>query len=212
MAATLIRIDRNGTKYYEGMIPCDRCGGHGESVAWKYTGWTCYKCGGAGVVPAKWVERTPEYEAKLAERRRKRLEAKLMEEEGTETYEEAVRKRNDRLEAERERIEAEKRRIEAEKAISKYVGVVGEKYTTSGTYIKTAYYDTKIGGWMDTRIYIHTFKDEEGNVLVWKTSSGVGKYHIEEGDAIEITGTVKDHFEYKGEKETSLIRCKIVKK
>jgi hypothetical protein len=27
--AELIRVDRNGTKYYEGMIECDRCNGKG---------------------------------------------------------------------------------------------------------------------------------------------------------------------------------------
>ena len=89
--ATLIKIDRNGSKHYEGMIPCDRCGGQGGSDAWQYTGWTCYKCGGTGQVFSKWIERTPEYEAKLAERRRKRIEKKLLEE--AESIEEAKRQR-----------------------------------------------------------------------------------------------------------------------
>lgn len=72
--ATLVKVDRNGTKYWTGMVTCDRCGGAGGADAWAYTGWTCYKCGGEGKVPGSWVERTPEYEAKLAERRAKRSE------------------------------------------------------------------------------------------------------------------------------------------
>ena len=58
--ATLVRVDRNGTKYFAGMVTCDRCGGAGGADAWAYTGWTCYKCGGEGKVPGSWVERTPE--------------------------------------------------------------------------------------------------------------------------------------------------------
>ena len=69
--ATLIKIDRNGSKHYEGMVTCDRCGGKGGADQWNYTGWTCYKCGGTGKIFSTWIERTPEYEAKLAERRRK---------------------------------------------------------------------------------------------------------------------------------------------
>ena len=29
-------------------VVCPRCGGKGGSTRWNYTGWTCYKCGGAG--------------------------------------------------------------------------------------------------------------------------------------------------------------------
>lgn len=76
----LIKVDRNGTKYYSHGCACDRCGGLGGSDAWAYTGWTCYKCGGSGIGPeiiSK--EYTPEYEAKLAQRRAKRAEAKRLE-------------------------------------------------------------------------------------------------------------------------------------
>ena len=48
--ATLIRTDRNGTKYFTGMVTCPRCGGAGGADAWKATGWTCYECGGDGKV------------------------------------------------------------------------------------------------------------------------------------------------------------------
>ena len=77
MNKKLIKVDRNGTKYYEVETKCDRCGGRGGSDAWAYTGWTCYKCGGTGEGGWKIVkEYTPEYEAKLEEQRRKRAEKK----------------------------------------------------------------------------------------------------------------------------------------
>lgn len=70
--ATLIRVDRNGTKYYSGLVTCDRCGGAGGSDAWAYTGWTCYECGGKGKVQGFWKEYTPEYQAKLDAKRQER--------------------------------------------------------------------------------------------------------------------------------------------
>ena len=76
----LIKVDKNGTKYYSHGCACSRCGGQGGSDAWLYTGWTCYQCGGSGIGPeiiSK--EYTPEYAAKLEARRTKRAEAKKAE-------------------------------------------------------------------------------------------------------------------------------------
>ena len=73
----LIRVDKNGTKYYEGYCKCPRCCGQGGADVWKFTGWTCYQCGGAKIVYAKWKEYTPEYEAKLEQRRNSRFEREL---------------------------------------------------------------------------------------------------------------------------------------
>ena len=203
MAAKLIKIDKNGSKHYEGMIPCDRCGGQGGSEAWKYTGFTCYKCGGSGQVFAKWIERTPEYEAKLAEKRKAKAAARMAED--------AERLEQIRLaqELHKKQQEAEEARIKAQKAISQFIGTVSEKITTSATFDHTAWFDFKMG-WKEQRMYIHTFKDPDGNVLVWKTSSnGLGS--LNEGDLVQITGTVKEHSTYKDEKQTILHRCKIIK-
>ena len=86
ISSRLIRTDRNGTKYYEGVVTCPRCGGAGGADCWKATGWTCYQCGGEGKVAESWVERTPEYEEKLrlarvarAEKRRAYEEANAEE-------------------------------------------------------------------------------------------------------------------------------------
>ena len=70
----LIRTDKNGTKYYADYT-CPRCGGHGGSDAWKFTGYTCYKCGGTGRLESPRIIKvyTPEYEAKLAEKRAEKV-------------------------------------------------------------------------------------------------------------------------------------------
>mgnify|MGYP003294549822 CR=1 FL=1 len=204
--ATLIRIDRNGTKYYEGMVECPRCFGNGGYDNWMATGWTCWKCGGTGKVFSKWKEYTPEHEAKLRARRLAKIQKEQKE---LEAKAEAERfEREAKEEAERIAREAEEARIKAEKAKSQYVGKVGEKISTKATYIKTAWYDFMMG-WMEQRMYIHTFK-ADGNTLVWKTSSN-SLSSLEEGMEVEITGTIKEHSEYKDEKQTILNRCRIKK-
>lgn len=195
--ATLIKIDKNGSKHYEGRIVCDRCGGQGGSDGWKFTGWTCYKCGGEGWVIGKWIERTPEYQAKLDARRAKKIAAEQAKYEAErKAAEEAARAEQER----REREEA------ARKAISQFVGEVGAKLRVEATYQGSPYYTAHIG-WMEQRIYIHTFLDSQGNKLVWK--SGTFPFSAEEGSAVSVIGTVKEHSEYKDEKQTVLTRCKV---
>ena len=77
ISRTLVRTDKNGTKYYTGIVKCDRCGGEGGWDGWKHTGWTCLKCLGAGQYADEWCERTEEYQAKLDAKRIERQEKKL---------------------------------------------------------------------------------------------------------------------------------------
>lgn len=208
----VIKIDKNGTKYFVGVEACDRCGGAGEADKWYFTGKTCYKCGGTGTQPASWKEYTPEYEAKLEARRAKRrakwledhkeeLEAQAREEEERRQREEAERKAKE----EAERLEQE--RIEAQKKKSQYIGEVGERITLDAIYEYTAWFTVRgFYGGEDT-IYIHNFRAGD-NKLVWKTSKGTPQL-INEGDKVRLVGTVKEHKEYKGEKQTALTRCRI---
>lgn len=78
--ATLIKIDKNGTKYYA-ETRCPRCGGQGGRDEWQYTGYTCFDCGGTGIAPKPSIYKvyTPEYEAKLEAQRAKRREKKHAE-------------------------------------------------------------------------------------------------------------------------------------
>lgn len=202
--ARLIRTDRNGTKYYEGMVTCDRCGGLGGHDVWKFTGWKCYKCGGEGKVEGKWKEYTPEYEAKLKARREARAEKMRpiweAQEAERKAKEEADRKAREEAEAEHQR------KIEEEKAKSEYIGQVGEKIEINVTLKKSIWYEAPSfrGFGTETR-YIHIFKDGD-NTLIWKTWNGIGK---ESGETLTIKGTIKEHNEYEGEKQTILTRCKV---
>lgn len=220
--ATLIKIDRNGTKYFSGDVPCERCGGAGGADKWAFTGWTCFKCGGTGKQTGTWKEYTPEYEAKLKARREAKM-AKLNAEFEAEQA---------RLQAEREKAEAEaeaqrqaeETRIKAEKAISKYVGEIGDKIEMKVTFEHSAYWEqTPFCGFGTETMYAHTFKDAEGNKLVWKTTKWIGNTttdekgncdyaFFEEGQELFLKGTIKEHSEYKEEKQTILTRCKVSSK
>ena len=199
--AKLIKIDRNGSKHFEGRVKCDRCGGTG-TYTWgavingcpQYAG-VCFKCDGAGWVIDTWIERTPEYQAKLDAKRAEK-QAKV----------------DARRKAEEERIEAEHQakleRIKAEKAISQYVGEIGQKIEITCQYIGSPSFErTGFGGYGRETCYIHTFKDENGNKIVWKTTSYLD---LEEDQMVKIRATVKEHSEYRDEKQTSVIRLKVI--
>ena len=213
MAGKLIKIDRNGSKHYEGYITCDRCSGrgwyavavnNGQLVPSHVDNAVCYKCGGSGKVYGKWIERTPEYQAKLDARRQAKWEAEKARLDA---------ERKEREEAERLAKEAEEARIKAQKAISKHVGQVGDKLNLTATFDHTAWFECKsFAGYGTETMYIHTFKDPDGNVLIWKTANGLGEIGLQKGDQVQITGKVKEHNEYKDEKQTVLTRCKVVAK
>ena len=214
--AVLIKIDRNGSKHYEGWETCDRCGGqgyyaigvlNGRPVLSPLDSGVCWKCHGAKWVKAKWIERTPEYQAKLDARRNAKREAERAKWEA----EEAERKAQREAEESKRKAEeaAEEARIEAEKKISQWVGTEAEQLVTKATYLCSPYFERKsFYGYGTETIYIHTFKDDAGNKIVWKTGKGLT---LEEGDVVELKGLVKKHDEYKGEKQTLLIYTKVKK-
>ena len=113
-------------------------------------------------------------------------------------------------EADRIAKEEKEARIKAEKAVSQFIGQVGDKVDITAAYKFSAYFTTKIG-WQEETMYIHNFKDESGNTLIWKTTKGIGSLNLQEGDLVHIKGTIKEHSVYKDEKQTALIRCKIEK-
>lgn len=45
--------EAKGTAKYSYQDRCGRCGGAGGSMAWRFTGWTCYECQGTGIGPVR---------------------------------------------------------------------------------------------------------------------------------------------------------------
>ena len=108
--------------------------------------------------------------------------------------------------------------IAAERAKSQYILEVGEKVKDMVlTYVHSCDFEVpSFNGFGMTVMYIHMFKDENGNKLVWKTSSSLGHWEngewnpLEDGITVKVSGTVKDHSEYNGEKQTVLQRVKVI--
>lgn len=222
--ATLIKVDRNGSKHFEGYIECDRCSGrglyavgvcNGQLMITRVDDGICHKCFGTGKVYSKWIERTAEYQAKLDARRVAKLaaqQAKL-----TEQREKLETERREREEAERKERE-ELARLEAErKAVSQHVSNIGDKINLTVTYVRSASWEQpSYSGYGTDICYAHIFKDENGNVLTWKTTTALGWtdsngywHHPEDGTAVILTGRVKEHTTYRDEKQTVLSRCKV---
>ena len=77
--AKLIRIDRNGTEYWE-ETKCPKCGGTGYIAAYHHVdGGRCFYCDGTGYHRTTWKVMTPEYSRKLEERRNAKAEKKAPE-------------------------------------------------------------------------------------------------------------------------------------
>ena len=88
---------------------------------------------------------------------------------------------------------------------SAYVGAEGEKVELTLQLVKVGGYESSFGG-RTVNIAVYTFEDEHHNKLVWKTQKGI---EGEICDFFKVKGTVKEHSEYLGEKQTVLTRCKV---
>lgn len=214
MKKVLVKTDRNGTKYWEFSCECGKCNGTGiyRWQAYHYTGTvseyegSCYSCGGTGT--ATWIEKeyTEAHAQKLADQRAKRQEKKQAEAAEALAKRQAEEEERARKQAEREARWAE------EKAQSDYIGSIGDKLDIEVTFSHEVSFDTQFG-----RMYIYFFKDEAGNTLAWKTSAMLwindldengNNIFIRKGDKIRFTASIKEHNEYKGEKQTMLQRVR----
>jgi hypothetical protein len=99
---------------------------------------------------------------------------------------------------------AKEAREQAERAAapeSRHLGKEGERLEIQVTCERYFSRDTDYG-----ISYIYKLVDADGNRLVWFSSSpALGK-----GGVYKLRGTVKAHSEYKGVRETSLSRCKVL--
>ena len=85
------------------------------------------------------------------------------------------------------------------KGLSDYIGNVGEKITADIKESRLITSWETLYGWT----HLYKFVTIDNNVLVWYASRAF------EGEPKKITGTIKDHKDYDGEKQTVLTRCKL---
>ena len=86
---------------------------------------------------------------------------------------------------------------------SAHLGAVGEKKHDFGVVVleRVNSIETDYGP-----LHIHTFRDASGNAIVWRT----GAHNYTPGVNYTLTGTVKAHSEFRGEKQTEVTRCKAI--
>ena len=99
-----------------------------------------------------------------------------------------------------------------EKPVSEYVGEVGKRLEAEVTLVDVFGFEvpsfTPWGG-TDTKM-VYKFEDAGGNILVWFTTGyGLDAQQYPQGSILKIRGTVKEHSEYKGSKQTVLQRVKV---
>lgn len=98
------------------------------------------------------------------------------------------------------------RKIESEKKkakLSNYIGEIKDKIEVKIVSCAcVSYYKTDFG-----YSYLFKFIDEDGNCLMWSTGKSFDTDMV-----IKLKGTVKDHKEYNGTKQTWVTRCKITER
>lgn len=94
------------------------------------------------------------------------------------------------------------KQLRTERNPSEWVGQVGEKIATGATLERRGSYENAYGV-----VSVLSFRDEEGNALVWKTKSA--PHGLALGSTYHIAGAVKAHGEYQGDKQTELVRVKV---
>ena len=97
--------------------------------------------------------------------------------------------------------------LRASESKSTYVGKIGDKIEVKARLTRCHSYDSTFNHHTVTT-FINIFTDEAGNVYVWKSTA-----YFDAGldDQVILKGTVKDHSEYNGIKQTILTRCKVTK-
>lgn len=87
--------------------------------------------------------------------------------------------------------------------ISEYIGTIGERREFVCKMIGCFAYETNYSYYGETN-YIYKFVDVNGDIIVWNTSN----YLEKDKDEYRFKATVKEHSEYKGEKQTVVNRPK----
>lgn len=97
---------------------------------------------------------------------------------------------------------AMRRLLSSKGNLSSHIGTVGKRETFKATLVSTREFDSEFG--IRT---LCTFKDAEGNILVWWASGSCPE--LESGTESYVTGTVKAHTTFRDTKQTVLSRCSV---
>jgi hypothetical protein len=106
-------------------------------------------------------------------------------------------------------IQAKKAEVEAkakrEAQVSRHMGSIGKRIQISVQSVKCLTSWENTFGYYPTTTYLYKIIDLDGNVYTWKTSTFIDEDNLPK----TVVGTVKEHTEFRGVKQTALTRCKI---
>lgn len=108
---------------------------------------------------------------------------------------------------EREMRKIKERELNKSNNTSNFIGNIKDKIEKELIYVNYVSYETQ---WATG--YFYKFIDDDSNIYIWSTAKGLNYsngWSVNEGDKIKLKGTIKEHKEYKGEKQTYITRCKI---
>lgn len=111
---------------------------------------------------------------------------------------------NRELEIQARKAEAEAK-AKKEAQVSNHVGSVGARIQINVQSVKCLTSWENTFGYYPTTTYLYKIVDQEGNVFTWKTSNFIDEENLPK----TIKGTVKEHSEFRGVKQTVLTRCKV---
>jgi len=111
---------------------------------------------------------------------------------------------NRELEIQARKKEAEAK-VKKEAQTSNHVGSVGDRIQINVQSVKCLTSWENTFTYYPTTTYLYKIVDQEGNVFTWKTANVLN----EDEPPVTIKGTVKEHSEFRGVKQTVLTRCKV---
>lgn len=108
-------------------------------------------------------------------------------------------------------VSAYKRATEIAENTSVHVGIVGERSVFTALTLNRI---IPIESFQYGTSYLLCFTDANGNKVTWKASNmphnPVTNSRLRDGEIVNMFGTVKEHSEYKGVKQTALSRCEVL--
>jgi DnaJ-class molecular chaperone len=181
-------------------VKCDRCGGAGQSAKWQFTGMTCYKCNGTGLMEI--TERIYTEKEQIAREKsaKRRMGKKIAEQEAKrQEWEMEVKAREEK------RIAEENERIA--NLHKGFIGNLSDKIEVAATYLYGASFEVKsFSGYGTTYMNIYAFETEDKKLVIWKSTS---RKDFEKGTIYTFTGIVKEHTIYNEEEQTIIKNLKV---
>ena len=106
------------------------------------------------------------------------------------------------IQAQKAEAEAKARR---DAPTSNHGGSVGDRIQISVQSVKCLTSWENTFSYYPTTTYLYKITDQDGNVYTWKTSTVIDEDNLPQ----TMVGTIKEHSEFRGVKQTVLTRCKI---